>query len=139
MAEELTVVYGYLRVSSDGQALYGNGLNWQKWAIEEYADHHGYYIENFYRDEWVSWSLASRKWLDAMIRDLKKANKNKNNPKIKHVIVDDIDRIARDIKIWLDKSEEIKSTWATIISLKQNVEDTPEWRLSTGITMLTKQ
>ena len=74
-----------------------------------------------------------------MLRDLKKANKNKNNPTIKYIIVDDIDRIARDMKVWLDKSEEIKSTGATIISLKQTVDDTPEGRLSTGVTMLTKQ
>ena len=136
---DLISVYGYLRVSSEMQVTQWNWLNGQKWAIEDYADKHWYYIEKFYRDEWVSWKLASRKGLDEMLRDLKKANRNKNNPTIKHIIVDDIDRVARDMKIWLDKSEEIKSTWATIISLKQTVDDTPEWRLSTGVTMLTKQ
>ena len=136
---ELISVYGYLRVSSDMQVTQWNWLNGQKWAIEDFADKHWYYIEKFYRDEWVSWKLASRKWLDEMLRDLKKANKNKNNPTIKHIIVDDIDRVARDMKIWLDKSEEIKATGATIISLKQTVDDTPEGRLSTGVTMLTKQ
>ena len=45
-----------------------------------------------------------------MLRDLKKANKNRNNPTIKYIIVDDIDRIARDMKVWLDKTEEIKAT-----------------------------
>lgn len=139
MTRDLINVYAYLRVSSDGQALYGNGLNWQKWAIEDYADRNGYYIENFYRDEWVSWSLASRKGLDAMIKDLKKTNKNGKNPKIKHVLVDDIDRIARDSLIWLTKKAEIESTWATIISLKQQLEDTPESRLSSNIAMATKQ
>jgi hypothetical protein len=32
-----------------------------------------------------------------MLNDLKRENKNRNNPKVKHVIVDDIDRIARDV------------------------------------------
>ena len=45
-----------------------------------------------------------------MLRDLKKVNKNKSNPKIKHVIVDDIDRIARDVGVWLSKRAEIEAT-----------------------------
>lgn len=139
MWQETISVFGYLRVSSDLQVSEWNWLNWQKWAIEAYADSKHFYIENFYRDEWVSWKLASREWLNKMISDLKKANKNKKNPKIKHVIVDDIDRIARDLWVWLAKKEEIEATGATIISLKQTIEDNPESRLSTNITMATKQ
>ncbi len=139
MTEETTTVFGYLRVSSDLQVSDWNWLNGQKWAIETFADAKHFYIEKFYRDEWVSWKLATRKWLDEMIRDLKKANKNKSKPKIKHVIVDDIDRIARDMWVWLTKKAEIEATGATIISLKQTIEDNPESRLSTNITMATKQ
>ena len=136
---ELINVYWYLRVSSDMQVTQWNWLNWQRGAIEDFADRNGYYVEKFYKDEWVSWKLASRKWLDEMLNDLKRENKNKNNPKIRHVIVDDIDRIARDVWVWLTKKMEIEATWATIISLKQNLEDTPEWRLMSTITMWTKQ
>ena len=74
-----------------------------------------------------------------MIRDLRNANKNRNKPEIKHIIVDDIDRIARDSLVWLTKRAEIEETGATIISLKQAVEDNPESRLSVNITMATKQ
>ena len=137
--EDTISVYGYLRVSSDLQVSEWNWLNGQKWAIESFADNKWFYIEKFYRDEWVSWKLASRKWLDEMLKDLKKANKNKNNPKIKHVIVDDIDRIARDVLVWLIKQAEIEETGATIISLKQRIEDNPESRFSTNIEMVAKQ
>ncbi len=136
---ELINVYWYLRVSSDMQVTQWNWLNWQKGAIEDFADRNWYYIEKFYKDEWVSWKLASRKWLDEMLNDLKRENKNRNNPKVKHVIVDDIDRIARDVWVWLSKKAEIEATWATIISLKQAIDNNPEWSLLTTITMATKQ
>jgi hypothetical protein len=32
-----------------------------------------------------------------MLRTLKKENKNPDNPKINYIIVDDIDRLARDV------------------------------------------
>ena len=139
MTEQLINAYGYLRVSSDEQIRRWNWLNWQRWAIDDFADRNWIYIVNYYIDGWVSWKIASRKWLDEMINDLIKANKNRNKPEIKHVIVDDIDRIARDSLVWLTKRAERDSTWATIISLKQAVEDNPESRLSVNITMATKQ
>ena len=135
----LIKAFWYLRVSSDGQVKYGNWLNGQRWAIEQFADFGGFYIEHFYIDDGVSWKLASRKWLDEMLKDLKAANKNPLNPTIKHIIVDDIDRIARDVGVWITKKAEIEATWATILSLKQTLEDTPEGRLSATITMATKQ
>jgi len=45
-----------------------------------------------------------------MLKDLKKTNKNPFYPEIKFVIVDDIDRLARDIAVWIKKKEEIRST-----------------------------
>ena len=139
MSEETITALWYLRVSSDLQVNEWNWINWQRGAIDAYADSKWIYIEKFYRDLWVSWKLASREWLNGLISHLKKANKNKRNPKIKHVIVDDIDRIARDMEVWLTKKSEIEATGATIISLKQTLEDNPESRLSTNITMATKQ
>lgn len=137
--KELIKAYGYLRVSSDGQVKYWNGINWQRWAIEQFADLEWYYVEHFYVDDGVSGKLSSRKGLNEMLKDLKTANRNPANPKIKHVIVDDIDRIARDIGVWITKKAEIEATWATIISLKQMLDDTPESRLQATITMATKQ
>jgi len=45
-----------------------------------------------------------------MLKDLKKINRNVDFPEIKYVIVDDIDRLARDIAVWIKKKDEIKST-----------------------------
>ena len=136
---EKTRVFWYLRVSSEEQALHGNWLNWQRWAIEDYADRNNLDIVKFYEDWWVSWKYESRKALDQMLRDLKKVNRNPDFPEIKYVVVDDIDRLARDIAVWIKKREEIRSTWAKILSLKQDLKDNPESNLMSTISMATKQ
>ena len=133
--------YGYLRVSSEQQVIKGNGIEWQKGAIQDFAAREDVNIDivKFFDDKWISGKFANRPWLNDMIKSLKKENKNPDNPKINYVIVDDIDRIARDSYVWQVKQAEIVSTWANILSLKQTMEDTPESRLSTNITMATKQ
>ena len=136
---ELTKVVGYLRVSSEQQANSWNGITWQRWAIIEMANKCWYSIHKFYEDWGVSGKYMSRKGLDEMLRDLREINKNPNNPEIKYVIVDDIDRMARDITVWITKKAEIKATWAMILSLKQSLDDTPEAHLMETISMATKQ
>jgi len=54
---------------------------------------------------------------------------NRKYTQIHYVIVDDIDRIARDVVIWTEVYEECKSLWIKIHSLKQKIEDTPEWKM----------
>ena len=138
MTEKIKVFW-YLRVSSEEQALHWNWLNGQRWAIQDYAERNNLDIVKFYEDWWVSWKYESRKALDQMLKDLKKTNKNPFYPEIKFVIVDDIDRLARDIAVWIKKKEEIRSTWARIISLKQDLKDNPESNLMSTISMATKQ
>lgn len=45
-----------------------------------------------------------------MLKDLNKANRNPFFPEIKFIVVDDIDRLARDIAVRVKKKEEIRST-----------------------------
>jgi len=52
----------------------------------------------------------SRKGLDEMLKDLKSLNKNPSKPEIQYVMVDDIDRMARDIQVWFTKKAEILAT-----------------------------
>jgi len=139
MSDKLEKAIWYLRVSSEEQALHWNGLSWQRWAIEDYAKRNNLDIVRFYEDWWISWKYESRKALDQMLKDLKQANKIVLLPEIKYVIVDDIDRLARDIWVWIKKREEIQNTWAKIISLKQDLNDNPEGNLMSTISMATKQ
>jgi DNA invertase Pin-like site-specific DNA recombinase len=81
----------------------------------------------------------SRKHLDELLRDLKELNKNPAKPEIQYVMVDDIDRMARDITVWVTKKVEIEATGAKILSLKQSLDDTPEAHLMETISMATKQ
>ena len=130
-------VFAYERVSTENQVTDWNWILGQQWAIDAYCLGKGYDVKH-YQDDWVSWSKEHRTWLDTMLKDLMKANKDKNNPKIPYVIVDDIDRFARDMKIWINVRDKIESTWAKIISLKQALEDSPEWEFSAYITMAAK-
>ena len=139
MSNDVIKVMGYLRVSSEQQAISWNGLSWQRWAIIEMANKSWFSIYKFYEDWGVSGKYMSRKGLDEMLKDLKALNKNPKNPEIKYVMVDDIDRMARDIQVWFTKKWEILATWAKILSLKQNLDDSPEAHLMESISMATKQ
>ncbi len=140
MTEQITKVVGYLRVSSEQQANGWNGISWQKWAIIETANKLGFSIYKFYEEPWVSGKYMSRKKLDELLRDLKELNKNPAKPEIQYVMVDDIDRMARDITVWVTKKSEIEATGAKILSLKQkDLDDSPEAHLMETISMATKQ
>ena len=139
MSQEVTKVVGYLRVSSDQQANSWNGIGWQKWAIIEMANKLWFTIYKFYEDWGVSGKYMSRKHLDELLRDLKELNKNPAKPEIQYVMVDDIDRMARDITVRVTKKAEIEATGAKILSLKQSLDDTPEAHLMETISMATKQ
>jgi len=51
---------------------------------------------------------------------------NKAYTKIQFVIVDDVDRIVRDVAGWREIKLKIQTTGAKIFSLKQQIEETPE-------------
>lgn len=73
-----------------------------------------------------------------MIEYLSKANEKLTN--IEYVIVDDIDRIIRDVQGWREIKSKIENKGgAKIYSLKQNIEDSPEGKMLQSITMSVKQ
>ena len=85
--------FGYLRVSGKGQVK-GDGFTRQQKAIEKYAKENGIEIHRIYRDEGVSGGLADRPALAEMIVDLEE-----NGHGAKTVIVEKLDRVARDLMI----------------------------------------
>jgi len=73
-----------------------------------------------------------------MIEYLKE--ENKEYTKISRVIIDDIDRIIRDVAGWREIKAKIENLGgAKIFSLKQDINDTPEGKMLQSITMSVKQ
>lgn len=107
----------YCRVSTKRQAKEGNGLSSQAVRNAEYAASRGHdVIETFYDD--VSGKLASRPGFDAMLRFIKK------NKKLGIVVViDDVSRMARDVRNHFDLKESIYAAGATL--------ESPSWEFGT--------
>lgn len=85
--------YGYLRVSGKGQVK-GDGLTRQEKAIRDYAKTNNIEIVNIFRDEGVSGTIADRPGLGEMIVSLAL-----NGLDVKTIIVEKLDRLARDIMV----------------------------------------
>lgn len=127
----------YVRVSSETQLQNWNWLQWQETACREFAKTKWIDIVQVFSDGGVSGKYMSREALDAMIAYLK--TENKNYAKISYVITDDIDRISRDVvNRWMLKNM-IEASWSKIVSLKQNLDNTPEWVLQQNMVMSFKQ
>ena len=85
--------YAYLRVSGKGQ-VDGDGFERQERAIRQAAQAHGFEIVKVYRDEGVSGTIEDRPALARMMVDLEE-----NGHGIKTVIVERLDRLARDLMV----------------------------------------
>ena len=128
----------YTRVSSAKQMAEWNWLKWQETACKERTDRYGVNVVKVFSDGWVSGKYVSREGLDTMIEYLKEVNKTYT--KVPFVIIDDIDRIIRDVQWrWEIKAKIEDLWWAKLFSLKQKIEDTPEGKMLQSITMSVKQ
>jgi len=85
--------FGYIRVSGKGQVK-GDGFTRQEKSIREYAKTHGFEIIKIYKEKGISGTLRNRPALAELIVDLEQ-----NGHGIKIVIVEKLDRIARDLMI----------------------------------------
>ncbi len=85
--------YGYLRVSGKGQ-IDGDGFARQEKAIRDYAKANGYEIVHIYREEGVSGTLMDRPALTSMMLDL-----DSDEFDVKVVLIERVDRLARDLMI----------------------------------------
>lgn len=89
----MTKAYGYIRVSGKGQ-VNGDGLVRQETAIREYAEKNGYELVGIFREEGVSGTEADRPELARLMFDLEE-----NGHGIKTVLIERIDRLARDLMV----------------------------------------
>jgi DNA invertase Pin-like site-specific DNA recombinase len=85
--------FGYLRVSGKGQ-VNGDGFDRQEQSILDYAKDHNILIEKIYREEGVSGAQEKRPALAELIISLEQ-----NGHGIQTVIIEKMDRLARDLMI----------------------------------------
>jgi len=85
--------FAYSRCSSKGQI---NGDTWdrQEKAINDYAESHGIEVEKFFRDEGITGTTENRPALAEMIVSMQQ-----NGHGIKTVIIEKMDRLARDLMV----------------------------------------
>ncbi len=84
-------VFAYLRVSGKGQ-INGDGLVRQSTVIENYAKNNTLEIVKYFSDEGISGTLENRPALASMLIDLELNG-------VKTVIIEKVDRLARDLMI----------------------------------------
>ena len=88
----------YCRVSSKKQVKEGHGPESQETRCREYAAYKHYEVVEVFHDEGISGGLIDRPGMQAMLGFLKQ-----NRASTRHVvIIDDISRLARDVKAHID-------------------------------------
>ena len=102
----------YCRVSSARQVEEGHGLESQEGRCREFASHKRYDVVRVFRDEGISGGLIDRPGMQAMLCFLRK--NRKQGPHI--VLIEDISRLARDVKAHIDLRSAITSAGARLQS-----------------------
>ncbi len=85
--------FGYVRFSGKGQVECDGPIG-QEAAIRQYANAHGITIEEVFREEGVSGTLETRRALAAMMVSMEL-----NHHGVKTVIIERLDRLARDLMV----------------------------------------
>ncbi len=101
----------YARISSKAQEKKGMGISSQITYCKQYAGWKGYNVHEVFRDSGITGSRADRDGIKSLLAYLKH-----NKPKRFVVIVDDISRLARDIRVHLDLRDAIDSCDAILES-----------------------
>ena len=94
----ITKAVVYARVSSAAQVEEGHGLESQETRCREYANARGYEVIETFFDKAVSGGLAERPGVVALLAHLKRNCQHDEQV----VIIDDISRLARDIRVHAD-------------------------------------
>ncbi len=101
----------YCRVSSKAQTKRGDGLGSQESRCREYADYKGYVVQEVFTDD-VTGKLVERPGITELLSWLRKHRKQ--TPVL---IIDDISRIARDVRTHFKLRELVEEAGGTIKSL----------------------
>jgi len=103
--------YGYIRVSGKGQ-INGDGFARQEKAINDYAKAKGIEIVRIYKEKGVSGTIKNRPALTDMMISL-----IQNGRGIHTVIIERIDRLARDLMVQETILDDMNKNGVSIISV----------------------
>lgn len=109
----------YCRVSSDKQVREGNGLAGQEKRCRDYAHYHNYEVEKVFRDEGISGGIIERSGMQALLEYISRKGGYT-------VIIDDINRFARDVVAHFTLRRAIKDANCDLQCVSMKLEDTPE-------------
>lgn len=117
--------YGYIRVSGKGQ-VNGDGFTRQIKAIQDYAKANGFEVVHIYQEDGVSGTLQDRPALTDMILDLEE-----NGQGIHTVIIERIDRLARDLMVQENILHDMSRYGVSVLSATDGdlLEDDPTRKL----------
>ncbi len=109
-AKQATKCFGYLRVSGLGQ-VDGDGFTRQRQAIEDYASVHGYVVDRYFEERGVSGTAESldRPAFSEMLEALFVNG-------VRTVVIERLDRFARDLMIQEKLIADFKKQGFTLIS-----------------------
>lgn len=102
----------YTRVSDRSQMVGASGLDSQETRGREYSRHLGIPVAKVFSDQAVSGKVLDRPDVQDMLRFLKLAPKDTRYV----VIIDDISRLARDVRVFFDLRDAIHATGALLES-----------------------
>ena len=108
--------FAYLRVSSQGQ-IKGDGFTRQLGAIEDYAQKNEIEIYKIYREEGVSGTLDNRPTLAELLVDLEQ-----NGHGVKTVLIEKMDRLARDLMVQEAIVQEFRESEINLISAMEGAD-----------------
>jgi DNA invertase Pin-like site-specific DNA recombinase len=113
---------GYMRVSGKGQVK-GDGFARQEKAIRDYAKQNGFEIVRIYKERGVSGTFENRPALAEMMYDIEE------DPCT--IIIERIDRLARDLMIQETILSNVKKSGSDIISadMGEKLDDDPTRKL----------
>lgn len=121
-------VVAYTRVSSEKQVKEGQGLEVQEKSIQSYIKNNNYTLKNIFTDEGISGAedLTKRKGLANAIKYIKENN-------IPYLLVQKLDRLARDTMLLGYLEFELKKVNCQIIATDQEFNDDPMGKLMKDI------
>lgn len=107
--------YGYIRVSTEGQAVDGVSLAAQRAKVAAWADLKGYELAGIFEDAGISGAKADRPGLAAALAAVRKGDA---------LVVYSLSRLARSTRHTLDISERLDKVGADLVSLSEQIDTT---------------
>ncbi len=125
----------YCRISSEAQARKGDGLRSQETRCREYCSYKDVEVERVFYDRAVSGKLIDRPGIKELIQFLKRSKSAENYV----VVFDDISRLARDIRAYLDLRDAIYETGAQMDSPNMDFRQDSDGRYFEGMQALNAE